>query len=100
MIQCLPTTFTEYLDNSNERQVYFRALFYVHHKRYKYGKSSSSRLPVLSKLGSEFQLQFRDGFRNENRIVFFKQAVNRRKVTMITDLEQHMEWVAITKMTD
>ncbi len=88
------TTFREYLDNSNELQDYLRALFYVYHKRYKSGKSSSSRMPVLNKLGSEFQLRLRDGFRNENRIVFFKQAVNRRRVTMITGLERHMEWVA------
>ena len=83
------TTFREYLDNSHELQDYLRALFYVYHKRYE-----TAKLPCLKELGNEFQLRLRDGFRNENRIVFFKQAVNRRRMTMITGLERYMEWVA------
>ena len=88
------TTFREYLDNCNEWQDYLRALFYVYDKRNGTGTSNSSKLPILKELGDKFQLRLRDGFRNENRIVFFKQAVNRRRVTMITGLERYMEWVA------
>jgi hypothetical protein len=80
------------LDNSRELEDYRRALFYVYHKRQE--TFNSSKLPILKELGNEFQLRLRDGFRNENRIVFFKQAVNRRRVTMITGLERYMEWVA------
>ena len=86
------TTFREYLDNSRELEDYLRALFYVYHKRQE--TFNSSKLPILKELANEFQLRLRDGFRNENRIVFFKQAVNRRRVTMITGLERYMEWVA------
>ena len=86
------TTFREYLDNLNEWQDYLRALFYVFHKRYKSERSGSSKLPILKDLGSEFQLRLRDGARNENRIVFFKPAVNQRRVTMITGLERYLEW--------
>ena len=85
------TTFREYLDNSHELQDYLRALFFVYHKRCGAG---TFKLPTLKELGNEFQLRLRDGFRNKNRIVFFKQAVNRRRVTMITGLERYMEWVA------
>jgi hypothetical protein len=88
------TTFREYLDNSNEWQDYLRSLFYVYDKRNETGTSNSSKLPILKELGNKFQLRLRDGFRNENRIVFFKQAVNRRRVTMVTGLERYMEWVA------
>ena len=56
---------------------------------------SSSKLPNLKGLGKEFQLRLRDGQRNENRIVFFKQAINRRRVTMITGHERYMEWEAM-----
>jgi hypothetical protein len=86
------TTFREYLDNSNQWQDYLRALFHVFQKRYKSGSSHSTRLPTLKELGSEFQLRLRDGLRNENRIVFFKQAVNQRRVSMITGLERYLEW--------
>ena len=88
------TTFREYLDNSRELKDYLRALFHVYHKRCETGTFKSSKPPNLNELGTEFQLRLRDGFRNENQIVFFKQAVNRRRVTMITGLERYMEWVA------
>lgn len=84
------TTFREYLDNSHEFHTYLRALFFVYRKRDK----QKASLPILKDLGSEFQLKMRDGFRNENRIVFFKPAVNRRRVTMITGFERFLEWVA------
>ncbi|XP_028390689.1 uncharacterized protein LOC114515601 [Dendronephthya gigantea] len=87
------TTFREYLDNSRELQDYLRALFYADRKRQKCGTSTPSKVPNFRELGNEFQLRLRDGFRNENRIVFLKPAVNRRRVTMITGLERNMEWV-------
>ena len=86
------TNFREYLDNSSEWQDYLRALFYAYQKRSETEKSS--KLLSIKQLGNEFQLRLRDGYRNENRIVFFKPAVNRRRVTMITGLERFMEWVA------
>ena len=85
------TNFREYLDNSGEWQDYLRALFYAYQKRYK--TEETSKLPTINQLGNEFQLRLRDGYRNENRIAFFKPAVNRRRVTMITGLERFMEWV-------
>ena len=88
------TNFREYFDNSSEWQEYLRALFYLYRKRYGTGSSKSSKLPLLKDLGNEFQLRLRDGSRNENRIVFFKQAINRRRVTMVSGLERYMEWVA------
>ena len=88
------TNFREYFDNSNEWLEYLRAVFYVYRKRHGTGSFKTSKLPALKDLGNEFQLRLRDGFRNENRIVFFKQAINRRKVTMVSGLERYMEWVA------
>jgi hypothetical protein len=78
------TNFREYLDNSHEWQDYLRALFYAYHKRSESG--TSPKLPNFKQLGNEFQLRLRDGFRNENRIVFFKLAVNRRRVSMSRSL--------------
>ena len=89
------TTFREYLDNSPDFQDYIRAVFHLYNKRYNRTHSSSSKLPNLKGLGKEFQLRLRDGQRNENRIVFFKYAVNRRRVTMINGLERYMEWEAV-----
>ena len=86
------TTFREYLDNSHELRDYLRATFYLYRKRQEAWTSRQSKVPNFKELGNEFQLRLRDGFRNENRIVFFKQAVNRRRVTMITGLERYMEW--------
>ena len=91
------TTFREYLDNSDELKDYLRALFYVYHKRHESELLTPLKLPNLKELGNEFQLRLRNGFRNENRIVFFKQAVNRRRVTMITGLERNLEWVPTEK---
>ena len=89
------TTFREYLDNSHELRDYLRATFYLHRKRQETWWSAPSKMPNFKELGNEFQLRLRDGFRNENRIVFFKKAVNRRRVTMITGHERYMEWVPI-----
>ena len=88
------TNFREYFDNSNEWQEYLRALFYLYRSRYGTGSFKSSKLPLLNDFGNEFQLRLRDGPRNENRIVFFKRAINRRRVTMVSGLERYMEWVA------
>ena len=87
------TTFREYLDNSHQLRDYLRATFYLYRQRQEAWTSTPSKLPNFKELGNEFQLRLRDGFRNENRIVFFKKAVNRRRVTMITGHEQYMEWV-------
>ena len=87
-------TFREYLDNSNEWQDYLRALFYLYDKRNETETSNSSKLPIFKELGKKFQLRLRDGFRNENRVVFFRQAVNRRRVTLLTGHDRYMEWVA------
>jgi hypothetical protein len=87
--------FTEYTDNSHDFQDYLRALFHGYHKRREPGESSpSTGLPSLKQLGNEFQLRLRDGLRNENRIVFFRQAVNRRRVTVVSGQERYMEWIA------
>ena len=85
------TTFREYLDNSHEFHDYIRAVFYLYNER----RHHTSKLPKLKGLGKEFQLRLRDGQRNENRIVFFKHAVNRRRVTMIIGHERYMEWEAM-----
>ena len=84
----------EYADNSHEFKDYLRALFHAHHKRCGAEDSSSSRLPILKQIGNEFQLRLRDGLRNENRIVFFRHAVNRRRVSAISGHERYMEWIA------
>ena len=92
------TGVTEYLDNSWEFINYLRALFYANRLK-EDGKSESTNptptVPVIKELGNEFQLQLRDGFRNENRIVFFRPAVNRRRVTIISGKERYLEWISM-----
>ena len=84
----------EYLDNSLEFFSYLRAMFYVN--CLKDGKDGAG-IPVIKELGNEFQLQLRDGIRNENRIVFFRPAVNRRRVTIVTGRERFLEWIPMQK---
>ena len=90
------TSVQEYLDNSAQFLEYLRASFYARHlaeeesREYKHCK-----LPFLKELGNDFQLRLRDFIRNENRLVFFKQAMNCRRVTMVTGKERSLEWVPL-----
>jgi hypothetical protein len=94
------TSLVEYLDNSFPFSNYLRATFFVH--RLKSGEESGCAnkkptVPAIKELGNEFQLRLRDGIRNENRIVFFRPAVNRRRVTIVTGRERYLEWVPLQK---
>ena len=93
------TGLREYLENSSKFIDFIRALFYTHAMRKKFkqedGHAEFPAIPTVKGLGKEFQLQQRDGFRNENRIAPFKMAVNRRRVTMITGLDRIIEWVPL-----
>ena len=91
---------TEYLDNSFEFSNYLRALFYAHLlKKAEDGGSTNKKptSPAMKELGNEFQLRLRDCIRNENRIVFFRPAINRRRVTIVTGVERFLEWVPLQK---
>ncbi len=91
---------TEYLDNSSEFLNYLRAMFYAHRlKRMAENGSTNQKptIPVIKELGNEFQLRLRDGIRNENRIVFFRSAINRRRVTRVAGMERYLEWVPLQK---
>ena len=85
----------EYLDNSWEFFSYLRALFYA--DRLQKERKSGATIPVIKELGNEFQLQLRDIIQNENRIVFFRPAVNRRRVTILTGRERFLEWIPMQK---
>ena len=94
----------EYLGISAEFVDFIRALFYaisvkkgLDEKRCDddAGPTKKPKIPTVKVLGNEFQLKLRDGFRNENRIAVFKMAVNRRRVTMITGVDCHLEWVSL-----
>ena len=88
----------EYMDNSCEFLNYLRALFYAYRLKKVEECESSNRkptIPVIKELGNEFKLRLRDGIRNENRIVFFKPAVNRRRVTYVSGMERYLEWVPL-----
>jgi hypothetical protein len=93
------TGLREYLENSTQFIDYIRALFYTYALRKTFeeedGEHEAPTIPTVKGLGKEFQLQLRDGFRNENRIALFKMAVNRRRVTMITGLDRVLEWVPL-----
>ena len=88
----------EYLDNSSEFYNYLRAMFYAHRLKIMAESGSTNqqpRVPVIKELGNEFQLRLRDGIRNENRIVFFRPAINRRKVTILSGMERYLEWIPL-----
>lgn len=89
------TSVIEYLDNSWEFFSYLRALFHANCLK-KDGKGGAT-IPVIKELGNEFQLQLRDGIQNENRIVFFRFAVNRRRVTIVSGRERYLEWIPMQK---
>ncbi|CAB4035922.1 Hypothetical predicted protein, partial [Paramuricea clavata] len=94
------TSFREYLDNSCDFFNYLRAMFYAYRLK-RVGESGSTHdkptIPVIKELGNEFQLRLRDGIRNENRIVFFRPAINRRRVTIVSGMERYLEWIPIQK---
>jgi hypothetical protein len=90
----------EYLDNSCAFFNFLRAMFHAQRLKRMRGSGSTYHkptIPVIKELENEFQLRLRDGIRNENRIVFFKPAVNRRRVNYITGLERYLEWVPLQK---
>ena len=94
------TSVSEYLDNSSEFLDYLRAMFYAYRLKELGGNGSTNQkptIPVIKELGNEFQLRLRDGIRNENRIVFFRPAINRRRVTIVTGMERYLEWVPLQK---
>ena len=81
------TSVREYLDNSSEFLDYLKAMFYAYRLK-ELGENGSTNqkptIPILKELGNEFQLRLRDGIRNENRVVFFRPAINRRRVTIVS----------------
>ena len=91
----------EYLDNSCEFVDLLRALFYTDRLKKMTGDfpttSKTCPIPITKELGNEFQLCLRDGVRNENRIVFFRPAINRRRVTIVDGFERYLEWVPLQK---
>ena len=91
----------EYLDNSCEFVDLLRALFYTDRLKKMTGDfptiSKTCHIPITKELGNEFQLRLRDGVRNENRIVFFRPAINRRRVTIVSGRERYLEWVPLQK---
>ncbi|XP_028415756.1 uncharacterized protein LOC114539328 [Dendronephthya gigantea] len=90
----------EYLDNSREFLNYLRAMFYAY-RLHKVAESKStgtkSTIPGIKELANEFKLQLRDGIRNENRIVFYKPAINRRRVNFMMGRERFLEWIPLKK---
>ena len=96
------TSVIEYLDNSREFYDYLRALFYARHLKRMTGDfpttSKTCPIPITKELGNEFQLRLRDGIQNENRIVFFRQAINRRRVSsFLSGFDRFLEWVPLQK---
>ena len=89
------TSVIEYLDNSWEFFSYLRAMFYAN--CLKKDRKGGAKIPIIKELGNEFQLQLRDGIQNENRIVFFRPAINRRRVTIVTGRERFLEWIPMQK---
>ena len=92
----------EYLDNSREFFNYLRAMFYAYRlnkvaKSKTTGGSEKSTIPGIKELANEFKLHLRDGIRNENRIVFHKPAINRRRVNLIMGRERYLEWIPLKK---
>lgn len=90
----------EYLNNSFEFSNYLRALFYAHRLKKAEDSGSANKkptIPAIKELGNEFQLRLRDGIRNENRIVFFRPAINRRRVTIVSGVQRYLEWVPLQK---
>ena len=92
--------FIEYIDNSTNFIDFLRAIFYAYATRQEFkgaghNSTESQKVPIFKALGNEFQLQLRDCFRNENRIVHFKMAVNRRRASMVNGYERILEWIPL-----
>lgn len=91
------TSIREYFNSTAEFSEYLRASFYARFlTQEESGKPRKRRkLPSPKELGNELQLHLRDYTRNENRLVFFKLAVNCRRVSMVSGLERSLEWVPL-----
>jgi hypothetical protein len=91
----------EYIDDSCDFYNYLRALFYAYLSRKRmvteHDTSKQIKVPVMKELGKECQLRLRDFLRNENKIVFFKLAVNRRTVNFLVGDECFLEWIPLHK---
>ena len=81
----------EYINNSNHFLEYLRASFYA------FSSPEHPKLPSPKTLGNDFQLELRNYLRNENRLVFFKLAVNCRRPTMVSGVERALEWKTMKK---
>ena len=92
-------SFLEYVEDSWDFYNYLRALFYAYlmEKRTVAEDSRRTRLkvPIIQKLGKEFKLRLRDCLRNENKIVFFRMAANRRTVSSVEGDERFLEWIPL-----
>lgn len=93
-------TAREFLDDYWQFNDYLRSLFYAYLLRQEPDsrEPKQSKIPLSKEFADKAQLRLREGFRNENRIVFFKPAVNRRRVNMTNPTLRNLEWVPCKKV--
>ena len=100
-IQPQIVSFREYMNDCCNFYNYLRALFYANIWRQRTFLEcftlGQPEIPAFKRLGNEFHLRLRDCFRNENKIVFFKNAVNMRIVNLAGGDERFLEWIPLHK---
>ena len=82
----------EYIEDSWDFYNCLRGLFYAYMLKKKTITGCHIKPPSIKDLGKEFKLRLRDGYRNENKIVFFKMSANRRTVSSLEGDERFLEW--------
>ena len=88
----------EHVNDSPHFYSYLRALFYAYLSRERLvTKCNTFKQLKVKELGKKFHLRLRDGFRNENKIVFFKLSKNRRSVNQVDDDQRFLEWIPLYK---
>ena len=87
----------EYVDESCEFDDYLRSQFYADGLRQEIENEPNApeyyKIPTKKDLGNSLQLRLRESVRNENTIVFFKPAVNRRRANTINPSIRNLEWI-------
>lgn len=87
----------EYVDESCEFDDYLRSQFYADGLRQEIEKEPNApeyyKIPTKKDLGKSLQLCLRESVKNENTIVFFKPAVNRRRANTINPSIRNLEWI-------